>query len=339
MIIKRKLFAKKSNPDTSIPYFEQGVTEAGRRYIVLVTPNGKTKRRYLDPLRRNRRSNNEELEKSYSEKEEKDSSKKKGSNKSIAVGASVVGLGHTGRIALSNSVDNDFRSKNTEEGEKLFEKIKKLARKKKIKVDEMDSGSPYYSMDGTIHTGGTKYQKFKDGIIHPDYVVEVKSGNKRHGFAIAHELGHAHFDKGKVKGIGEKLGKAAHRYYLQGRGSLISQMAGGIAGGISGRNKARLEEKGEKESKVNRYAGLGTAALTNAPILASEAAASKYGLNVLKKAGASKEYLKGSKKTLLKALGSYAGLATAHVGASELARGLSYRQEKKRLEKKKKGNK
>lgn len=50
MIIKRKLFSK--NSEILVPYFEPGITEAGRRYVILVTSDGKKKRQYIDPYKK-----------------------------------------------------------------------------------------------------------------------------------------------------------------------------------------------------------------------------------------------------------------------------------------------
>jgi hypothetical protein len=53
----------------------------------------------------------------------------------------------------------------------------------------------------------------------------------------------------------------------------------------------------------------------------------------MKKAGASKELMKASRKNLGLAFGTYAGLAVTNAGMSELARGIAYKKKKKKLEK------
>lgn len=69
MKIRRKLFNYSEGSDkTNIPYFIDGVTESGRRYKVLVTPEGRGKRQYLDPYRR--RSSEEVYEEYYSERDD-----------------------------------------------------------------------------------------------------------------------------------------------------------------------------------------------------------------------------------------------------------------------------
>ena len=51
MRIKRKLF-NEGQEKSNIPYFIDGVTESERRYKILVTPEGRGRRQYLDPYRR-----------------------------------------------------------------------------------------------------------------------------------------------------------------------------------------------------------------------------------------------------------------------------------------------
>lgn len=48
MIIK--LFSKDSK--VLVPYFEPGITATGRRYVTLITNDGRKKRQYIDPYRK-----------------------------------------------------------------------------------------------------------------------------------------------------------------------------------------------------------------------------------------------------------------------------------------------
>ena len=273
----------------------------------------------------------------YSKKEEKDSSKKKGTSKSVAIGAGTVAAGQIGGLVLGKKFKKLLESESSEEGEKIFDKLKRYAERKGVKVDEYTTtgmGPAYHK--GTVYTDGTMHKGIS---IFGVNVAGGKTGKGRHGDLISHEIGHAHFDKGKAKGIGEKIGKAAHKVYLKGgaaQHSVIAPLAGIVAGVRSGKKKARLEEKGEKESKLNRHSAWGTSLAVQTPGLVSEAAASKYGYNLMKKAGASKKYLKGAKKNLIGAFGTYAALAATNAGTGELARGIAYKQEKKKIEKAKK---
>lgn len=252
----------------------------------------------------------------YSKKEESSKKKKKNSgNSSIALGAGLYVGGTAANTALGRKFSKRLTERFSKEDELMYKKLKRLAEKKGIKVNE-----------DAITGIGPAYAK---GVIMPDMAT-----NK--GDFISHELGHAHFDKGKAKGIGEKIGKAAHKVYLKG-GALqhltFAPIAGVVAGIRSGRKKAEAEKEGKEESKLNRHSAWGTSLAVQTPGLISEAAASKYGLNVLKKAGASKKYLKASKKNLLGAFGTYASLAAANSGLGELSRGIAYKTRKKKLEK------
>lgn len=224
----------------------------------------------------------------------------------------------------------------SKEGEELFDKLKRYAERKGIKVDEVSEtgiGPMYHK--GTVYMDGTKTpemtllgQKFGGG----------KTGKGRHGSLISHELGHALFDKDKAKGVGEKIGKAAHKVYLKGGGyqhMIVAPIAGIAAGIRSGRKKAEKEAEGKEESKLNRHSAWGTSLAVQTPGLVSEGAASKYGYNLLKKAGASKKYLKHTREKLLGAFGTYAATALGNVGTGELARGIAYRQRKKKLKREK----
>lgn len=259
----------------------------------------------------------------FSEKEKKSSN----DTNSKAKGAGVAIAGTVGNTILGIKSKKHMEGENTKEGEELFDKVKRLATKKGIKVDEVSKTGlgPAYS-NNTIYSDGTKMK------------ANIKTGYGRHGDLISHEFGHAHFDKGKAKGIGEKIGKAAHKVYLKGgalQHTVLAPVSGIIAGTRSGKKAAEKEAAGEKESKLSRHSAWGTSLAIQTPGLVSEAAASKYGYNVLKKAGASKKYLKGSKKNLATAFGTYATIAAANAGLGELARGRAYKKRKKELEKEK----
>lgn len=113
----------------------------------------------------------------------------------------------------------------------------------------------------------------------------------------------------------------------------LAPTAGIIAGVRSGKKAAEKEAAGEKESKLSRHSGWATGLAIQSPGLVSEAMASKHGLDLMKKAGASKKLIKASRRNLGAALGTYAGLAVANAGTSELARGIAYKRKKKELEK------
>ena len=264
---------------------------------------------------------------------------KKNDNKSIAIGAGTTAVGTVGITVLGKKLKDYLKSPNTEEGEKMFDKLRRYIQRKGIKVDETSNTNmgPAYNK-GVVYTDGTKRLKYDIRSIAPGDLVE-KTGRGRHGSLIAHEIGHAHFDKGKAKGLGERIGKVAHKIYLKGGGAFqhtVAAPVAGIAAGIrSGRKKANLEAEGKEESKLNRHSAWVAPLTVQTPGLVSEAAASKYGYNLLKKAGASKKYLKHTKGKLLGAFGTYAAMAATNAGTGELARGIAYRNRKKKLKKKK----
>ena len=269
-------------------------------------------------------------------KEKKDKPRKK--DKSIAVGAGLIGATTVGNAVLGKKLKNYLETEASFEGENMFDKLKRYAERKGIKVDEVSEtgmGPAYHK--GTVYTDGTKSPIF--GYINGQAIGGGKTGKGRHGSLISHEIGHAHFDKGKAKGIGEKIGKAAHKIYLKGGGLVHHNILPGVAGiaaGIrSGKKKADLEEEGKEESKLNKHSAWAAPLAVQTPGLVSEGAASKYGYNLLKKAGASKKYLKHTRGKLLGAFGTYAATALGNVGTGELARGIAYRQRKKKIEKEK----
>lgn len=261
--------------------------------------------------------------------------KKKEENKSAAIGAGMVGASTVGNALLNNNLKKYQNTKLSEEGERLFDKLKRFAKRKGIKVNEtMETGMGPLYYEGTVYTDGTKKRSINN-LFAKDSELE-KTGKGRHGSLISHEIGHAHFDKGEAKGVGEKVGKAAHKIYLKGGGQVHHFILPGvtaIAAGIrSGKKKADLEAEGKEESKLSRHSTWAAPLAVQTPGLVSEAAASKYGYNLLKKAGASKKYLKHTRGKFLGAFGTYATVATTNVGTGELARGISYKLRKKKLE-------
>lgn len=205
----------------------------------------------------------------------------------------------------------------SEESGKIAEKLKRLASRRGHEVDNITHTriGPAYQ-NNKIYTSGTK-------------AADV----------LSHEMGHAHYDKRKIKSVSDAIGKVAHKAYLK-TGEMLNHVAlaptaGIIAGVRSGKKAAEKEAAGEKESKLSRHSGWATGLAVQSPGLVSEAMASKHGLDLMKKASASKKLMKASRRNLGAALGTYAGLAVANAGTSELARGIAYRKKKKKLEKEK----
>lgn len=205
----------------------------------------------------------------------------------------------------------------SEESAKIAEKLKRLASRRGHEIDNITytGAGPAYQ-NNKIYTSGTK-------------AADI----------LSHEMGHAHYDKRKVKSVSDAIGKIAHKAYLKTGGMLnhtvLAPTAGIIAGVRSGKKAAEKEAAGEKESKLSRHSGWASGLAVQSPGLISEAIASKHGLDLMKKAGASKKLMKASRKNLGAAFGTYAGVAVTNAGVSELARGIAYRKKKKKLEKEK----
>lgn len=169
---------------------------------------------------------------------------------------------------------------------------------------------------------------------------------------LAHELGHAQYHKHRSKGV---VGNLAHR--LHGASSIaintltnptknkqlkpVSRMANlavGAGGFRRGKNSVTTDENGK--IKVNGKQAIKSAAIGvsfGAPVLIAEAAASRKGLKMMKKAGASKELLKSARKDLGNAWLTYAGQASKPVvtelGGHISGVGYGYLREKKKKEK------
>ena len=238
------------------------------------------------------------------------SSRAKGT--ALYLGGIAAGQGIAAPIIMKSMQDEP-----SEESAKIAEKLKRLASRRGHEIDNITytGVGPAYQ-NNKIYTSGTK-------------AADV----------LSHEMGHAHYDKRKVKSVSDAIGKIAHKAYLMTGGMLnhmvLAPTAGIIAGVRSGKKAAEKEAAGEKESKLSRHSGWASGLAVQSPGLVSEAMASKHGLDLMKKAGASKKLMKASRKNLGAALGTYAGVAITNAGVSELARGIAYRKKKKKLEKEK----
>lgn len=137
---------------------------------------------------------------------------------------------------------------------------------------------------------------------------------------LAKELGHAdHLDK---FGGGSKIGKLAHSLpalYLSALTGSASR--NGVSGFSSGLLSAKLRSQGKKKADtVNRLVTYGLPVLGQGARLVSEFEASRRGYDLLKKNGASPEYLKNARKGFGSALGIHALDAAGNVGMTFLGR-------------------
>ena len=165
-------------------------------------------------------------------------------------------------------------------------------------------------------------------------VVALGDGKLSGADVLSHELGHSALGAGKIgKGRSKDIvGKAGHKLYRIG--SLGMTGAGSVASGVigykSGLKAAKLESEGKKEKTWDKIKSVAIPAAMVAPVLVAEGAASRHGIKLLKEAGASKEALKGAKKNLGKAWGTYAakGAVPVVTGAGARAIGKSVGRER-----------
>lgn len=118
------------------------------------------------------------------------------------------------------------------------------------------------------------------------------------GGVLAHEMGHAQFDKG----LGGKLTQNIPARIAFGLSSLASPVAGAAAG------------YGIEDPRIGLGVAAGVPLAIAAPTLISEGVASFKGMRNLRRAGASPEQLRRAGKTLRRAFGTYAGKSLMDTG-------------------------
>lgn len=166
-------------------------------------------------------------------------------------------------------------------------------------------------------------------------LVKVGAVGEDRASILAHELGHSKHYYGRGS---SKIGKLAHKLRCkQGdlniktglSNELVLHGLGVIGGFASGIKAGRDEKKGKKESILNKVGYVAAPLAYHTPILVSEFEASRQGLKMLKKAGASKAYQRLTRKNLGGYLGVYASrLATpilAGYGARQVGKVIGRR--------------
>lgn len=250
------------------------------------------------------------LRKTFSSKSEKKTDKKKDDTvkKGVAVGGGLYVGGTAVNLGLNKHLKKKMEEKVSSESKAHYEKMAKELKAKKVPINGIGQFAYDWNND-IIYTNGKPNATF-----------------------TSHEVGHRHYVKDKAKTVGDKVGKAAHKYYKATGGmhnfATVSPIAGIAAGIHSGKKKYEKEKEGKKESKWNRHKGWAIPLAISAPALLSEGLASKHGLKILKKSGATKKFLNKSKKDLAKAWGTYGSVTAANVGTGELSRALSYKYHK-----------
>ena len=162
-----------------------------------------------------------------------------------------------------------------------------------------------------------RFLKSKDDIV----LGLSPNSNKPNASVLSHELGHSQHYYGRG---GSKVGKLAHRVrdFQKNAINKVSEMAekrgikinnstankstGVVAGLASGINAGKKEKEGKKEGFLSKTAWITTPTVAMAPTLISEGEATRQGLKILRKAGASKAYMGMARKNLGHAFGTYA---------------------------------
>ena len=205
------------------------------------------------------------------------------------------------------TVSNNVKA--TSEESPLFAENKSL--RNKLKVEAEGRGIKIKDIENSI--GSRVFLKDK----------RVEAGKS--ASALAHELGHLESaEKGKI-------GKIAHKLIVPSK--ILSHSLVGMANGIdSGIRAERNKREGKKESKLNRHKSWALPVAASVPLLVTEGAASKRGYQMLKKAGASKPYLKNAKTGLALAGSSYIVGTANRALTGEGGRQLGKWAERKRYE-------
>lgn len=184
------------------------------------------------------------------------------------------------------------------EGEGLSPKYtgKSKLYKKLGKIGE-EVGDSLESIDNSIVKGLGKSIKSKYKWAGDDKVI-IGEGSLGDPDILAHELGHRHYMTGEGKGLGKILHKT--------RGiSSLGMMASPISSFALGLRSAKKEDKGEKESGLEKNAHLVLPVASSIPVVGSEIAADRYALEKLRKHGADPIIIKNAKKKYAYALGTY----------------------------------
>ena len=285
-----------------------------------------------------------------------------GAGVGVAAGAAVKPAVTLANLYFNKKVENSGRIAEVE-NKKLTEKLVKELKDQGTEIIRTDADNSAF-VGGPEARGMRKlWKKFKNS--NPKVAEEIKSqamdqlelhpmgeiiphmgkdavvmgkGRLSDADVLAHEIGHSkYYVKGRSKNL---LAKGAHKLMVPSKLAVTagSPVAGAI-GYKSGLESAKKKANGEKESLWNKTKSVAIPAAMVAPLLVAEGAASVKGYKLLKKAGASKEALKVTRKSLGNAHGTYASLAAAPVAVGEASRLVGKAVGKKKYGKNKKDKK
>ena len=293
----------------------------------------------------------------FSKKENKDSEKdKKSSNrKSLELGAGLgVGIGVSGINRIGKKIGQEILVKKgdeiklpEEENSKLKSALKKQAKDQGTKIVEFPDLDNSSATEGGI--AGRFFRKLLNTKSKDQYdpimehigtdTIILGKGRNSDADTLAHELGHTQFaHRKRSKNF---IAKAAHE--LSGLSKLGTSDKANVlyaaSGFKNGLKSAKAKAEGKKEKAWDKIKSVAVPALVSAPLLITEASASGKGLKMLKKAGASKEFMKQAKKALGAAYGTYALRAGGSIASGYAGRLLGKAVGKKKYKNKEEKNK
>lgn len=248
----------------------------------------------------------------------------------LTMAGSLVGTG----VGVASQIINSKESKALDDA-LIKQKLKKIADNQGTFVTDAGiSNNSYYMNDakkvrknlakeakkhrkkGFKYLARTKTKLGKD-IKNKKDLILLGEGGYSNSAILSHELGHSQYTTG-VGRSGGKIGKVAHKLYQPSKN--LSAPVGIIAGFHSGVQAEKAKQNGKKESKLNRVLPIVTPIVMSAPMLVSEGLASKKGIELLKKSGASKELVNEAKKKLISAGSTYIAKTGKDVISSEAGR-------------------
>lgn len=235
-------------------------------------------------------------------------------------------------------------------GQNNLDRAKKFIKEQKDRFKDLRYWKDSTGIDNLKGTGlEGERRSIKDAIkdaksvLNSKDYIQIDSSKIDAGASMAHELGHSMHFHGRD---GSKVGKLAHKlnHKLKHVTQKVAEKTNsnynkvskntvlglGVTGGLlSGIKAGRDEKKGKKESALNKIGSVAAPIAYKAPELVSEFEASRQGMKLLKKAGASKRYRRASLKNLGAAGGTYAaGLVTpvlAGYGARQVGKVIGRR--------------
>lgn len=246
------------------------------------------------------------------------SKKKLLSAKTLGGILAIGGLGLNIGANMSMKHEKDI-PKFQKENQKLLKELKKRAEKDNIYVDDSPKGKKKggnYFVE-ISEKDKRKYGKYKGR-------VRLSSGSAS---TLSHELGHGEYILDISKDTDGKVGRFMHKAAIPSRimDHPILKIPEGVLIGMNGVSSGHITKKRELEGKknniFNKHRAWALPALIDAPKVISEGMASAKGYRMLKDAGASKEYLKHTRRNLTKAGLTYLGGAMVNAGLGLVGKG------------------